>query len=95
MAVSSSQLKRLHDTNSIAAFYHLELSKVSSIPTPNNSFSAVILSLLRKFEVLFQEPQGLPPVRSTSHRIHLLLSAAPVNVKPYRYPYFRSKKWKN
>ena len=42
--------------------------------------------LLQSFEDLFAEPQGLPPVRSCDHRIHLQPNTAPVAVRPYRYP---------
>jgi hypothetical protein len=43
--------------------------------------------LLQEFEGLFQEPTGLPPERSRSHRIHLLPGTTPVTVRPYRYAY--------
>lgn len=34
---------------------------------------------------MFQEPQGLPPVREYDHTIPLIPGAQPVNVRPYRY----------
>ena len=43
-------------------------------------------TLLREFEHIFEEPQGLPSARDCEHRIHLLPGTAPVTVRPYRYP---------
>ncbi|WVZ76926.1 hypothetical protein U9M48_024844 [Paspalum notatum var. saurae] len=42
-------------------------------------------ALLADYNV-FAVPTTLPPVRSHDHRIHLLPRAAPVAVRPYRYP---------
>lgn len=39
--------------------------------------------------MLFHEPQGLPPMSSNTHRIHLLPNTPLVNVRLYRYPYFQ------
>lgn len=38
---------------------------------------------------VFGVPSGLPPSRAFDHRIHLLPNTKPVNVRPYRYPYFQ------
>ncbi|KAL4360625.1 hypothetical protein GQ457_04G013100 [Hibiscus cannabinus] len=38
---------------------------------------------------VFEAPQGLPPARDHDHFIHLEPQAKPVNVRPYRYPYFQ------
>ena len=54
---------------------------VSSTPT-----QLLLNDLLRQFELVFAEPQGLPPAHPYDHRIHLLPGAAPVAVRPYRYP---------
>lgn len=51
--------------------------------------SASLRELLDKFAGLFEEPSTLPPYRSHDHKIPLLPGAAPVNVRPYRYPYFQ------
>jgi hypothetical protein len=42
--------------------------------------------LVAQFADVFSEPQGLPPQRSRDHHLHLLPGAAPVAVRPYRYP---------
>ncbi|WVZ51236.1 hypothetical protein U9M48_002397 [Paspalum notatum var. saurae] len=43
-------------------------------------------ALLAAFTDIFALPQGLPPIRSHDHRIHLLPGTAPVAVRPYHYP---------
>jgi len=42
--------------------------------------------LLEKFQDIFAEPQGLPPMRSHDHKIPLIQGSSPVNVRPYRFP---------
>ena len=45
--------------------------------------------LLGQYEAIFQVPSTLPSFRTMDHRIHLQPGSAPVNVRPYHYPYFR------
>lgn len=45
--------------------------------------------LFTKFRDIFDEPKTLPPFRSSDHRIFLQPQSQPVNVRPYRYPYFQ------
>ncbi|KAL1534405.1 hypothetical protein AAHA92_30586 [Salvia divinorum] len=45
--------------------------------------------VLHAHSTVFQLPTGLPPARQFDHRIHLLPGSKPVNVRPYRYPYFQ------
>ena len=49
-------------------------------------------TLLDEFAVVFEEPPGLPPNRSHDHHILLFEGSAPVNVRPYRYPYYQKSK---
>lgn len=49
----------------------------------------VIQEVLHQYEEVFQEPKSLPPVREVDHRIPLEPSSKPVNVRPYKYPYFQ------
>ncbi|MCI10516.1 hypothetical protein A2U01_0031609, partial [Trifolium medium] len=44
-------------------------------------------NLLTRYASLFHEPKQLPPPRFTDHQIPLVPNAAPVNVRPYRYPH--------
>jgi hypothetical protein len=46
----------------------------------------LLADLLQQHSDIFDEPQGLPPMRPCDHRIHLLPDMAPIAVRPYRYP---------
>ena len=48
-----------------------------------------ITILLQHYKTLFLPPTSLPPHRLIYHKIHLLPTSKPVNVRPYRYPYFQ------
>jgi hypothetical protein len=41
---------------------------------------------------VFEEPKGLPPIRSHDHQIVLKEGSQPISVRPYRYPHFRKGK---
>ena len=88
---SAAQVKRLIHTGSTSALFHLcvfsadtTASSVSHLPP----VAAPVARLLRRYEKLFQPPMHLPPSREVNHRITLLPSTAPVNVRPCRYPHF-------
>lgn len=49
----------------------------------------LIRNLLRGYVGVFDEPKALPPHRWGDHRIFLQPGVDPVNVRPYRYPYFQ------
>ncbi|WVZ02838.1 hypothetical protein V8G54_023644 [Vigna mungo] len=92
--ISAHQLKRLFQTNSVAAYFHIQISPTSfpSQPTtatlPTHSHPQ-LSSLLHKYQSLFLFPTSLPPTRQTDHHIHLLPNSSPVTVRPYRYPHFQ------
>lgn len=46
-----------------------------------------MLPLLKKYQAVFTEPQGLPPVRKHDHKIPLLQGSQPINQRCYRVPY--------
>lgn len=48
-----------------------------------------IRAVLEANSQVFDLPVGMPPKRVFDHKIHLLPNAKPVNVRPYRYPYFQ------
>lgn len=48
-----------------------------------------VLSVLEKFKPVFSLPNGMPPKRPIDHQVHLLPGTHPINVRPYRYPYFQ------
>ncbi|KAL4354151.1 hypothetical protein GQ457_06G015870 [Hibiscus cannabinus] len=53
-----------------------------------DDLSPHMTDLLLEFASIFAEPHDLPPIRENDHAIHLDPLAKPVNVRPYRYPYF-------
>ncbi|OIT36196.1 putative mitochondrial protein, partial [Nicotiana attenuata] len=46
-----------------------------------------IQALLGHFDLIFQEPKGLPSKRECDHAIELLPGSKPVNLRPYRYSF--------
>ncbi|XP_012857031.1 PREDICTED: uncharacterized protein LOC105976303 [Erythranthe guttata] len=54
-------------------------------PSLQLSVPTEIAELLKQFEELFLEPQGLPPIRGTEHQIILKPDAVPKQLCPYRY----------
>lgn len=43
--------------------------------------------VVKLFDDVFQEPNGLSPRRARDHAINLMLGQGVVNVRPYRYPH--------
>ena len=58
-------------------------------PSPPAELDPALAAILEEFVTVFAVPAGLPPTRRWDHRIHLLQSSKPINVRPYRYPYFQ------
>jgi hypothetical protein len=68
----------------------LVLQLVSSEIQHNGATSnPYFFDLLRKFQDVFAEPKGLPPVRSHDHKIVLKEESQPISVRPYRYPHYQ------
>ena len=84
---SSHQLRCLMVTDGIAEMFQLQLIP-SPMEQPSPQVIPDICDLLGKYPQLFVEPHGLPPIREINHHIPLLEGSNPVNVRPYRYPYF-------
>jgi hypothetical protein len=66
-------------------FLKLLSLEADSAPIP---LTASIQSLVNSFAHVFAEPTGLPPSRGHDHQINLK-GSQPINVRPYRYPYFQ------
>ena len=47
--------------------------------------------LLQQHSGVFEEPTGLPPIRSHDHAIILKDSISPISVRSYRYPFFQKE----
>jgi len=52
---------------------------------PPDSQETQLQSLLADYPDLFQEPKGLPPLRTHDHKIPLRDGRESVNLRPYRY----------
>lgn len=76
-------------TDAIDTYYHLELIGTSLPKSPDPPLA--LSTLFESFEDIFTKPHGLPPTRPQDHAIHLTPADGPVNVKPYRYPYFQKQ----
>ncbi|WMV35101.1 hypothetical protein MTR67_028486 [Solanum verrucosum] len=83
-------LRRLCATDAIVTYYHLQLVGATPSKSPETTPPA-ISALLDSFGDVFTKPQGLPPTRLQDHAIHLAPATRPVNVNPYRYPYFQKQ----
>jgi hypothetical protein len=90
-SISYHQLRRLVDQEPTAQLYSLSIKSPPHTPTPSmmnvGTQKPKFRDLLHKFGGLFREPKQLPPPRFTDHKIPLTPNAAPVNVRPYRYPH--------
>lgn len=64
----------------VAQVFVLHGEEQSEIPN-----TGVLEALLTKFEIVFQEPEGLPPSRTHDHPIPLKPGVKPPNSRPYRY----------
>lgn len=87
--VQLQSLHRLIDTDAVSSYFCLMLVATSP-PNPQDE-PPDLSSLLNNYSDIFQQPQGLPPARPQDHSIHLSSGSGPVNVRPYRYPYFQKQ----
>lgn len=71
----------------------LELEDAASSAVTQEGFPAGlpagVTTVLEDFKAVFGVPNVLPPKRLYDHRIHFLPGSKPINVRPYRYPYFQ------
>lgn len=88
---STLQLRRLIQTHSAAAFFHISISANTPqtlATSPPHPIPEITL-LLQQYRHLFATPTSLPPPRTITHQIHLLPNTEPINIRPYRYPHFQ------
>ena len=85
--LSVPQFRRLLRKPHTRVYFHITV--LEDAPQIGMSPHPRIQSLIDHFPALFQPPSSLPPARETDHHIHLLPQAAPVNVRPYRYPHYQ------
>lgn len=91
-AITPTQLHRIVQTDSANAFFHIcILDSDSPSLTLDTTQYLEITKLLTHFASLFQTPSTFPSSRTTNHAIHLLPNSEPINIRPYRYPYFQKQ----
>ncbi|XP_042023144.1 uncharacterized protein LOC121770490 [Salvia splendens] len=83
----------MHSSADMAECFEIALLKLESDESGSDCFPSDlpggVAAVLESFLSVFRVPTGMPPVRQYDHRIHLLPGSKPVNVQPYRYPYFQ------
>ncbi|GMJ02290.1 hypothetical protein HRI_003898200 [Hibiscus trionum] len=84
--IQLNSLRRLMDTRAIAEFFQLHLEDTKTQSTLE--LHVDLRELITEFASVFEAAPTLPPPRTTDHAIHLTPASQPVNVRPYRYPYF-------
>lgn len=90
--ISAQQLKRCVQTHGASEMFHIQAINQTATQTQPDSKPhplPAIQTLLHCFNNIFSEPTHLPPSRPSDHRITLLPNSNPINVRPYRYPYFQ------
>ncbi|KAE8669595.1 hypothetical protein F3Y22_tig00112230pilonHSYRG00161 [Hibiscus syriacus] len=73
----------------VADCYSLHLSL--DLEAPGVTQQTDVDTTLSEFADVFEVPTGLPPTRKHDHIIHQHPSSEPVNVRPYRYPYYQKQ----
>lgn len=93
--VSLTMLQGLISRQEISSCYEIhavkaegEVIRPETLEFPQ-SLPPNILAVLKSNVAVFEMPKTLPPRRPIDHKIHLLPNVPPVNVRPYRYPYFQ------
>ncbi|XP_047979104.1 uncharacterized protein LOC125221023 [Salvia hispanica] len=89
--ISVNALATLLDLFEIVAVPPPPQPTVTEQPIFQADLPQQILRVLSDFAAVFGQPEGMPPSRQFDHRIHLLTDSKPVNVRPYRYPYFQKQ----
>jgi Reverse transcriptase (RNA-dependent DNA polymerase) len=65
---------------------------IQEVTTKHNIISDELKGVLQQYSVVFEEPKGLPPSRSSDYQIVLKSHTTPVNQRPYRYSYYQKTK---
>ncbi|XP_026459106.1 uncharacterized protein LOC113359736 [Papaver somniferum] len=87
MLLDAKSMQHLLSIETFAVF--LQLSALNTLTTAATILPPELRELLAKYADAFKTPTSLPLKRLHDHRINLLPDSAPVNVRPYRYPYFQ------
>jgi len=81
-------------TQRVAALFHIQLQEHGPVASGTLIPPPLLCRLLDKYSHLFQTPALFSPSQPTDHNIHLEPNSKPVNVRPYRYPYYQKQEIK-
>ncbi|KAJ8751592.1 hypothetical protein K2173_016841 [Erythroxylum novogranatense] len=88
-ALTEKESQQLGTTGTLGTGLFIQLVPHERGDNNNTTVQPDLEEILKDHECVFQKPTTLPPPRTRDHRIPLLPDAKPVNVRPYRYPYFQ------
>lgn len=80
--ITVDQLEELEQARSIICVVLLDSAGQQTV---EQTLPESVQRVLEEFQVVFDEPSGLPPQKPWDHAIPLLPGTKPVNVRPYRY----------
>ncbi|KAL4591091.1 hypothetical protein LXL04_004040 [Taraxacum kok-saghyz] len=94
-SVSPTSVQSLIHKQSVASLHTLyfQFKPTPSEPTQTSGHNTdpTIIALINTYSRIFDIPTSLPPHRTQDRHIPTLPTAAPVNIKPYRYPYYQKQ----
>lgn len=88
LSLPAKAFRKLLNSESSNGLYTLHYVADQEI-LDSHDLSPELRQVLQQFENVFREPTQLPLRRHIDHRIDLLPTVHPVNVRPYRYPHFQ------
>ena len=84
--------KEFHHMHGTGLFLQMVAVHDHETPTachPHVHDTPDLTKILNEFTQVFEPPNSLPPFRTHDHAIPLQPNSGPVNVRPYRYPYYQ------
>jgi hypothetical protein len=91
LIINPPKMCKLLKNKVVSAVLVLNCEKLDKHTDPQPTVPPQILSLLKEYEDIFQEPKHLPPKRSVDHAITLINESKTVNQRPYRLPFHQKK----
>ena len=84
--IHSKQLKGLYELEAYSSSQSNFIFATNPIPS---NFPSDVITLLSKYDPVFQPSIGLPPHHPNDHQIYLEPNTKAINVRPYRYPQYQ------
>lgn len=87
--ISSQALLRLQDVEFGLLLWNVSTIEDNTIVGNSNILPPELQQLLNEFSLVFAEPSGLPPQRTTDHHIPLKEGVTAISCRPYRYSHLQ------